>query len=110
MKVTKLPASSSKTNRTLAGLVLVLIINVARKKMGAAWSPEIEALINEALLPTLLSMIAGLAVWFRQKSNLLIEADDAGEKDVQTPADSGRKATIKGKLVGDILADKGAAK
>lgn len=63
------PATKSRTNRTVAVLIGVVVCNAARRYMDAVYSPEIEAIINEEVVPALVASLGGLAMWFRQLAN-----------------------------------------
>lgn len=96
----KKPVHKSRTNQSVAALVAIFLINLVRQHFGLSFSPEVESVISDEVLPVVITSLGALAVMFRQKAELYApeltsavdQALEEGESDDQDGAPGPKKA------------------
>jgi hypothetical protein len=84
----KKPIHKSRTNQSIAALIALFLVNLVRQHFGFEFSPEVEGMINDQLIPAIMTGLGGLAMMFRQKAELIapkvVEAVDAAAEATKT--------------------------
>lgn len=62
------PVTKSRTNRAVAVVVGIVVLNAARRHFGGTLDPAVETLINEEVVPAIVALGGAAAMWFRQQA------------------------------------------